>query len=1084
MLKNYVGNVLSHDEENGIEVYNGKSLGYNINEYYYATKDNNDIELRVRYQDLVYTAKTNFLFTKDGDNGTNGTGYVLKIIPDANTIGRLKTVIPSHKVEMGWLRAQLWYNGIKIFEGDQTGKAEIGGDVTLKWSLLGELDKEYGTTHNISVENVKDNGTLWFANSKENYVNTAIDIVKAVAEYDGHRIVATMPVIYSPDLDIENYKVSLKSGTGFTHVVYSPDGLTPTYDNHTPFELTIHKYFKDDKSWGDLTGHSSLSYHWTLIGDLKFARGYEDVDENGKKLGYSTLSQIMVEPTSKYNDEILNNAIICVVKENESIHVGTFHIPIHFLVNTYGNSALNDWDGNSLSVNVESNVMLSPQGGFGKKEADNSYTGVFLGTVKDYENNVEHTGLFGYDSGKRTIFLNSENGAAIFGSTGSSQIMIDPNAKIIPGKTGVALLYSNDFYRTYDEKTGLPINYSTDNENRSDPNDERTGQGALIDLTTPQIRWGNGNFKVDEYGHITARGGGSIAGWNIDDNALFTQTSDKDKNVRISSANFKKTINGTGREDWRMTFSNNFGVASDGTMHAASGIIGAGTNKITLGKSSANGGFSALYSGSKSAFNANTTGFYVGTDGISLGGTFTDDANVTVSNFQVDHKGNLIARTGYIGGRSNGWTIADRALYNGKTSIRNTSDTNETGVYLGTLGLGLGKTVNYGTEDNPSWHSAFEVSNTGALYANNGVFKGRITSTSGSIGGWTIGSSKLTGGNITLNSNGSISGGSDYKWSIATNGAATFNYIKANGGKIAGYNIDGDTLYGSQVGMDAENGDNYAFWAGAEKGNSANAPFRVGHSGSLVATKATITGEITATSGSFTGTITANKGSIGGWTIGSSKLSAGDGSSIKTVVMQAPTEKNNWVFAAGGTSHSSYSDCPFRVNKAGELYASGATITGTLNTGSLVTGSTISGSTFKAGKISINKNGYYLEMGYGTDHPEVSGLNVTGTGGIAMGGTGISNCSTIGRGGSVFSFKNGTGSNALISTEAYLKVSGSAYLMIGDRNLNTYVNDVVDTRDHGGETKTFWLELGKGDSYPSGGWKQFVVQNGLLKHIY
>jgi len=30
----------------------------------------------------------------------------------------------------------------------------------------------------------------------------------------------------------------------------------------------------------------------------------------------------------------------------------------------------------------------------------------------------------------------------------------------------------------------------------------------LIDLTTPQIVYANGNFKLDANGHITAKGGG------------------------------------------------------------------------------------------------------------------------------------------------------------------------------------------------------------------------------------------------------------------------------------------------------------------------------------------------------------------------------------------------------------------------------------------------------------------------------------------------------------------------------------------------------------------------------------------------
>lgn len=80
------------------------------------------------------------------------------------------------------------------------------------------------------------------------------------------------------------------------------------------------------------------------------------------------------------------------------------------------------------------------------------------------------------------------------------------------------------------------------------------------------------------------------------------------------------------------------------------------------------------------------------------------------------------------------------------------------------------------------------------------------------------------------------------------------------------------------------------------------------------------------------GTITANAGVVGGWTLKNYKLYAGDGSTIKTVCMQAPTANNLYVFAAGGTSHDSYADCPFRVTKAGKLYATDAIVHGDIIT--------------------------------------------------------------------------------------------------------------------------------------------------------
>ena len=77
----------------------------------------------------------------------------------------------------------------------------------------------------------------------------------------------------------------------------------------------------------------------------------------------------------------------------------------------------------------------------------------------------------------------------------------------------------------------------------------------------------------------------------------------------------------------------------------------------------------------------------------------------------------------------------------------------------------------------------------------------------------------------------------------------------------------------------------------------------------------------------------SDKSSIAGWNISNGKIYGGD-SNTKVAVVQKPTANTTYVFAAGGTSHSSYSDCPFRVTKDGKLYASRLYVTGNASTSS------------------------------------------------------------------------------------------------------------------------------------------------------
>ena len=120
------------------------------------------------------------------------------------------------------------------------------------------------------------------------------------------------------------------------------------------------------------------------------------------------------------------------------------------------------------------------------------------------------------------------------------------------------------------------------------------------------------------------------------------------------------------------------------------------------------------------------------------------------------------------------------------------------------------------------------------------------------------------------------------------------------------------------------------------------------------------------------GVITAKSGTVGGWNITDGKIYGGDGTNLKTVVMQVPQDNNYWVFASGGTSHSSYADCPFRVSKLGELFATKGQISGiTIDTSGLYSSGTGNYEGFGLWKYGIhpNENDYIIfHAGGNTSH--------------------------------------------------------------------------------------------------------------------
>lgn len=546
--------------------------------------------------------------------------------------------------------------------------------------------------------------------------------------------------------------------------------------------------------------------------------------------------------------------------------------PIVMTYNRYEMSAINGWDGNKLYTgsNEEGDYLFAPQMGAGKKENDNSFTGMIMGVRKKSEENRFDIGLFGYKKGIETMFLNAQTGAASFGMSGAGQIIIQPGDE----SNKEAVIYGGNYV-----------------EGES---------GLIIDLTTPEIKFGSGNFVVNAKGFLTAKGGGDIAGWEISDTTLSKQTEEGkitlDSSLMSIYSHNHNTIGSTnegfylgpegmslgssirifdseiyvgnvnGRR-WVITAKNNQsyiaynteGIAQEGYLRNNSVYIG--TDGISLGKyfkvdktgmlqvGHLNGkhwkmyagsdGESFIYYGSNSAapsLNAERKSVYLGTDGISLGYYFkaTNDGTVKVGNVKGTKH----------------WTITSKGDEGEAYIAYNTTsfNTDSNSVYIGTDGISLGN------------NDSFHVTNSGFLKA-----------TSGTISGWELSSNTLSGGNIIINSEGSLSGGETYNWSITKDGIATFAYLVAStGGNIAGWKISSDGLTGGNMYIKSEGSIGGSDWSIDENG-IAN------FSNTASFSDVNVTGGKMAWPDGFevkdTGEINAPSGNIGPWVINDDGIS-------------------------------------------------------------------------------------------------------------------------------------------------------------------------------------------------------------------
>lgn len=253
--------------------------------------------------------------------------------------------------------------------------------------------------------------------------------------------------------------------------------------------------------------------------------------------------QVYAENIDIYREEITKNDVKIndlVNKLNyidDNISTGITHVkPILFITNTAEFGALHGWDGVSATTLVDDDIgecLYQPQIGAGEWDPEtNSFKGLILGVKKfvDAQSNKHFMrGMFGYgpnqqggSGSQQTLLLNSDTGQLILGDRLAARITVDPqfqrqklNAVDSHDTETVGAIYSGNFFKDYKtDGSWMPTNYNESNEAHA---------GLLIDFTTPEIRFGNGNFELDTFGNLYAGGTGSIAAWKLNDHSLTSK---------------------------------------------------------------------------------------------------------------------------------------------------------------------------------------------------------------------------------------------------------------------------------------------------------------------------------------------------------------------------------------------------------------------------------------------------------------------------------------------------------------------------------------------------------------------------------
>ncbi len=639
-------------------------LHYNIKQKYRVNFSNNTVIVKIRtITESIYLFNKEILCLKDGDQGTNGTTYITAIRP-CNSDGVKLSGLQPLRYNNGWtndirVRCYVYKDGELI-----NGNSKYS--ITYKWQGTNVTveNKEVVTD---SVDRVLVRGIPTISADTPS-AQLAFYVRVQVTIKDGN---SSVDIYASYPLDVivgSTLASAIDIDTIPSYIKYNSSGLTPSF-----YSNDINFYYNDVAYNDNIT---SLN---TNILTIK--------TDNGKKY---------LEPASSF---IFEN-----IKDNDQSNIGVLNLaipnsndrlihPIIMYLDTYGNEAINGWDGTALDTG-DGEYVFAPQVGAGTKDSQNRFTGVVMGK----DSGQDKVGLYGYQEGVNTFGL-MEDGTAFFGaSSGGGRIEINGKSGSIKGGGG-------------NNSTGMTINFADLN-----PGNNTTAikiGGGVFEVTY------NGTLKATSAtieGQIFAQSGkigctsrNSNDGWTIEKNKLYSGSgatrvelnSDKDEEFAIWAGATSST---SAKDSY-------FAVSKKGSLYAKEGNIGGWTLK-SKSLSSNNNKIGMASSGSYVFWSGANTGKPGDTPDFSNSGTYfyvTNGGKLSCKNAEV--RGNITAdRLECDNGEIGGWTISSSSLRGGSTY----------------------------------------------LYSSGRIVCDDLNCDGGNIGGWTIGEDSISASGTILQSDGNI----------------------------------------------------------------------------------------------------------------------------------------------------------------------------------------------------------------------------------------------------------------------------------------------------------------------------------------
>ena len=392
-------------------IKNQNDQRYRIKSFYTHNYSNNTIKCIITKNKIKYTTTKELTFGPAGTSGTDYT-FVLDFEGDitALTIGdETKTAV----------RARLY---------DYTGKEVEGLDAhDIEWSLGTIPFIDEGEEVNIITEN-NFMKIIPYTDAEGNQRNDLIEIqinldltevpndnytvLKArlasarISEegFGDYDLYAYLPI---PIRINKNYQFI----SGTTTIIYNSLGYLDSYFQN-PYCLY---YIEDGKEDVQLTAIDGV---WVVNSADKDDSYKPQIQKNSK-------NQYYIRPVNVYAEGSMQN--VCSVGSVDGVVV--WSQPLYITQNKYPSSILNEWNG-ELTIDKEKNAILAAKIAAGKKNPDNTFSGVIMGDWRGNDTSsaegaiTNNTGIYGFHEGVASFGFR-DDGTAFIGRPGYGRLQFD-----------------------------------------------------------------------------------------------------------------------------------------------------------------------------------------------------------------------------------------------------------------------------------------------------------------------------------------------------------------------------------------------------------------------------------------------------------------------------------------------------------------------------------------------------------------------------------------------------------------------------------------------------------------------------------